>query len=211
MAPTVRALVERGIPVVGHLGLTPQSVHALGGYKVQGREQDARPSGCVHDAPALEAAGASLLVLELVPAALATRVSTALRDSHHRHRRRPRLRRTGARAATTCSDSTSDFNPKFLRKYADLGGAVQGGRGALRGRRAGREVSRQGTQLRVTRRDHAPSRHDRTRHHTRAQGMGPRRQGARPAHRPGAHDGGPARGPPRAGGCRAAGSRRRCS
>ncbi|MBI1967274.1 MAG: 3-methyl-2-oxobutanoate hydroxymethyltransferase, partial [Gemmatimonadetes bacterium] len=67
MAETVRALVDVGIPVMGHLGLTPQSVHALGGYRVQGRD-DETAERLKADAIALEAAGAFALVLELVPA-----------------------------------------------------------------------------------------------------------------------------------------------
>src|ERR687895_1823460 len=77
MVETVAALVERGIPVMGHLGLTPQSVHALGGYRVQGREAEAAER-LLEDARALEAAGACAVVLELVPAALARRVSESL-------------------------------------------------------------------------------------------------------------------------------------
>jgi 3-methyl-2-oxobutanoate hydroxymethyltransferase len=77
LAPTVAFLVERGIPVCAHLGLTPQSVHALGGYRVQGRsEQDAER--LLADARALDAAGAAMLVLELVPSALAERVTQAV-------------------------------------------------------------------------------------------------------------------------------------
>jgi 3-methyl-2-oxobutanoate hydroxymethyltransferase len=70
MAETVRFLTERGIPVCGHLGFTPQSVHQLGGYRVQGKSaEDAQR--LLDDAHALESAGAGLLVLEMVPAALA--------------------------------------------------------------------------------------------------------------------------------------------
>ena len=77
LAPTVEFLVERGIPVCAHLGLTPQSVHALGGYRVQGRgEADAER--LLADARALDAAGAALLVLELMPSALAARVTKAV-------------------------------------------------------------------------------------------------------------------------------------
>jgi 3-methyl-2-oxobutanoate hydroxymethyltransferase len=77
LAPTVAFLVERGIPVCAHLGLTPQSVHALGGYRIQGRsESDAER--LIADARALDAAGAALLVLELIPAALAARVTQAV-------------------------------------------------------------------------------------------------------------------------------------
>ena len=77
LAPTVAFLVERGIPVCAHLGLTPQSVHALGGYRVQGRsEQDAER--LLADARALDEAGAAMLVLELVPSTLAERVTQAV-------------------------------------------------------------------------------------------------------------------------------------
>jgi 3-methyl-2-oxobutanoate hydroxymethyltransferase len=68
--PIVRLLVERGIPVCAHLGFTPQSVHALGGNRVQGRDEAAARVLCRH-AEELAAAGAELLVLELVPAAVA--------------------------------------------------------------------------------------------------------------------------------------------
>jgi 3-methyl-2-oxobutanoate hydroxymethyltransferase len=73
----VRFLVERGIPVCAHLGLTPQSVHQLGGYRVQGREADAAQR-LRDDAKQLQEVGASLLVLEAIPAALAKAVSAAL-------------------------------------------------------------------------------------------------------------------------------------
>ena len=77
LAPTVAFLVERGIPVCAHLGLTPQSVHALGGYRVQGRS-DEDAGRLIADARALDEAGAAMLVLELVPAALAERVTQAV-------------------------------------------------------------------------------------------------------------------------------------
>lgn len=77
MLESVRFLVERGIPVCAHLGLTPQSVHQLGGYKVQGREE-AAAQRLLDEARALEAAGAAMLVLEMVPAALAAQVTAAL-------------------------------------------------------------------------------------------------------------------------------------
>jgi 3-methyl-2-oxobutanoate hydroxymethyltransferase len=77
MADTVRFLTERGIPVCGHIGLTPQSVHQLGGYRVQGREEEAA-ARLRADARALEEAGASLIVLEAVPAALAKTITTEL-------------------------------------------------------------------------------------------------------------------------------------
>jgi 3-methyl-2-oxobutanoate hydroxymethyltransferase len=123
MAPTVRALVERGIPVVGHLGLTPQSVNVVGGYRVQGRAEDAA-ARMLDDARALEAAGASLLVLELVPAALASRITEALR-----------IPTIGIGAGAGCDGQVlvlhdmlglnEGFNPKFLRRFADLAGPVR--------------------------------------------------------------------------------------
>ena len=78
---TVRFLVERGIPVCAHLGLTPQTVHALGGYRVQGRGGEAARS-LEHDALALQDAGASMLVLEMVPAELSARLTQQLPRCH---------------------------------------------------------------------------------------------------------------------------------
>ncbi|MBT3196603.1 MAG: 3-methyl-2-oxobutanoate hydroxymethyltransferase [Gammaproteobacteria bacterium] len=75
---TVALLVSRNIPVAAHLGLQPQSVHRLGGYPVQGRQQEAAQQ-MVADALALEQAGASLLVLECVPAVLAAEITAALK------------------------------------------------------------------------------------------------------------------------------------
>ena len=74
---TVRFLVERGIPVCGHLGLTPQTVHALGGYRVQGKTPDDADTLKNH-ALELQQAGASLLVLEMVPAQLSAHITQAL-------------------------------------------------------------------------------------------------------------------------------------
>jgi len=76
MAETVCFLVERGVPVCAHIGLTPQSVHQLGGYRVQGRS-DAGAARLKADALALEQAGAALLVMEMVPAALAGEITAA--------------------------------------------------------------------------------------------------------------------------------------
>jgi 3-methyl-2-oxobutanoate hydroxymethyltransferase len=73
-----RRLTELGIPVMGHLGLTPQSVHAMGGFKVQGKGQ-AQAARILADAKALEQAGAFSLVLEGVPSELGTKVTQALR------------------------------------------------------------------------------------------------------------------------------------
>ncbi|MEQ1601377.1 MAG: 3-methyl-2-oxobutanoate hydroxymethyltransferase [Methylophilaceae bacterium] len=77
MCDTVRFLVERGIPVCAHLGLTPQSVHQLGGYRVQGKTEAAAQQ-LMQDAKVICEAGASLLVLEMVPATLAKQVTEML-------------------------------------------------------------------------------------------------------------------------------------
>ncbi len=77
LAPTVKFLVERSIPVCAHIGLTPQSVHALGGFKVQGKT-DEGAAQLRRDAVALQAAGAQLIVMEAVPATLAANVTTLL-------------------------------------------------------------------------------------------------------------------------------------
>lgn len=74
---TIRHLVESGVPVMGHLGLTPQYVHALGGYRVQGRDELAAEK-LIQDAKALEAAGCFALVLECIPSALAKKVTELL-------------------------------------------------------------------------------------------------------------------------------------
>jgi 3-methyl-2-oxobutanoate hydroxymethyltransferase len=123
MVPTVEALVERGIPVMGHLGLTPQSVHALGGYRVQGRDETAAKR-LRRDAQALEAAGACAIVLELVPAPLSREVSASLT-----------IPTIGIGAGPGCDGQVlvlpdmlglnEGFNPKFLKRYADLSTVVR--------------------------------------------------------------------------------------
>ncbi|HTT67444.1 MAG TPA: 3-methyl-2-oxobutanoate hydroxymethyltransferase [Gemmatimonadales bacterium] len=123
MAATVQAMVEIGIPVMGHLGLTPQSVHALGGYRVQGREEETARR-LESDAAALESAGAFSLVLELVPAALAGRITAA--------RGIPTI---GIGAGPACDGQVlvlpdllglnDGFEPKFLKRYASLAGEVR--------------------------------------------------------------------------------------
>ena len=77
LAPMVDRMVRAGIPVVGHLGLTPQSVHAFGGFRVQGKSDDAAEQ-LLRDARALQDAGAFMIVLEMVPAELGRRVTEAL-------------------------------------------------------------------------------------------------------------------------------------
>ena len=123
MADTVRALVDRGIPVMGHLGLTPQSVHALGGYRVQGRSP-AAADRLVDDARALEEAGACATVLELLPTEVARRATAALR-----------IPTIGIGAGIGCDGQVlvlhdmlglnQGFAPKFLKHYAELGASVR--------------------------------------------------------------------------------------
>jgi 3-methyl-2-oxobutanoate hydroxymethyltransferase len=76
VVPQIKKLISAGIPVMGHIGLTPQSVHALGGFKVQGRGNDAQR--VIDDAKALEAAGVFAIILEAVPAALAAEITAQL-------------------------------------------------------------------------------------------------------------------------------------
>ena len=123
MAPTVRRLVDAGIPVMGHIGLTPQSVHALGGYKVQGRTE-AAAERLVRDAKALEEAGCFAVVLELLPADVAARVTKAVA-----------IPTIGIGAGAECDGQVlvlpdmlglnDAFKPRFLKKYADLANAVR--------------------------------------------------------------------------------------
>ena len=123
VAPQVKAIVEAGIPVMGHLGLTPQSLHAFGGHRVQGRGPEAGKA-LVEDALALEAAGAFAVVLEMVPMALAEKVSKALR-----------IPTIGIGAGPKCDGQVlvlhdilgfdEGFNPRFLKKYAHLGKLVR--------------------------------------------------------------------------------------
>jgi len=118
----VAAITAAGIPVMGHLGLTPQSVHALGGYKVQGRG-DAAERRLLDAAKALEQAGAFAIVLELVPAPLAAKVTAAVA-----------VPTIGIGAGPACDGQVlvlqdllgfdKDFSPKFLKKYANLGDTI---------------------------------------------------------------------------------------
>ena len=115
---SIKALTQQGIPVCGHLGLTPQSVHVFGGFKIQGREQS-QADKMVSDAKALEAAGAQLLVLECIPSELAKRITDELN-----------IPTIGIGAGSDCDGQvlvshdflgiTKDFNPRFLRRYLDL-------------------------------------------------------------------------------------------
>jgi 3-methyl-2-oxobutanoate hydroxymethyltransferase len=115
---TIEAITRAGIPVMGHVGLTPQSVHAFGGYKVQGREKEAR-SRIIDDARAVEEAGAFSLVLEGMPADLAEEITAALT-----------IPTIGIGAGAGCDGQVlvihdmlglfDDFTPKFVKRYAEL-------------------------------------------------------------------------------------------
>jgi 3-methyl-2-oxobutanoate hydroxymethyltransferase len=115
--PQIEALASAGIPVIGHLGLTPQSVNLLGGYRVQGRGE--KGQRLLQDAKALESAGGSAVVLEVVPAGLARQVSEVLSI--------PTIG-IGAGPATDAQvivwqdllGLTPDPVPRFVRRYADL-------------------------------------------------------------------------------------------
>lgn len=122
---TVRVLVRAGIPVLGHLGFTPQSVHALGGYRVQGRDA-AGAERLRRQAGALEEAGCFAIVLELIPAELAGEVTRALT-----------IPTIGIGAGPHTDGQVlvlydalglnAGFNPRFLKRFADLEGEARRG------------------------------------------------------------------------------------
>ena len=122
VVPLVDSLTEAGIPVCAHLGLTPQSVHKFGGYRVQGKGSKAGDQ-LLADAKALEEAGAYMLVMEMVPRELAARVTDALS-----------IPTIGIGAGPETSGQVlviqdllgmnQSFTPKFLKTYADLEGTV---------------------------------------------------------------------------------------
>lgn len=123
VADTVRRVVEAGIPVMGHIGLTPQSVNQLGGYRVQGRTSKAAEE-LIEDARALEEAGAYSVVLELVPAALAGMITERLS-----------IPTIGIGAGVQCDGQVqvfhdlmglfTDFAPKHARRYANLAETIK--------------------------------------------------------------------------------------
>lgn len=129
-AELVRRLVEAEIPVVGHLGLTPQSVHKMGGFKVQGKTLDAIEQ-LRHDALALEEAGACAVVLEGVPREVARRITSELS-----------IPTIGIGAGPDCDGQilvlhdllnlSFSHKPKFVRQYADAAGMFREAIGAYR-------------------------------------------------------------------------------
>ena len=124
IAPAVEALVKAGVPVMGHVGFTPQSVHALGGPRVQGRAEGALEK-LLGDARALENAGVFAIVLELMPALIAQRLTTGLA-----------VPTIGIGAGPRCDGQVlvlhdllglnEGFAPRFLKRYAELGEEVRG-------------------------------------------------------------------------------------
>ncbi len=123
VVPQIKKLIAAGIPVMGHLGLTPQSVYALGGYKVQGRGEEA--ARIMKDAKALQSAGVFSLVLEMVPAELAAEISAALDISV-----------IGIGAGVHCDAQVivwtdlmglTENAPKFAKAYRNLRAEISGG------------------------------------------------------------------------------------
>ncbi|TIQ17846.1 MAG: 3-methyl-2-oxobutanoate hydroxymethyltransferase [Mesorhizobium sp.] len=118
MAETIRFLTGRGVPVMAHVGLTPQAVHAFGGYRVQGRGEDAERIR--RDALAVAEAGAFAVVLEKVPELLARRITEEIA-----------IPTIGIGASPACDGQVlvvddmlglfGDFRPKFVKRYAELG------------------------------------------------------------------------------------------
>ena len=115
---SIERIISAGIPVMGHLGLTPQSIHKFGTYNVRAKEQ-AEADKLAHDAKLLEQAGCFAIVLEKIPASLAERVSESLH-----------IPTIGIGAGRGCDGQVlvvhdmlginKDFSPRFLRRYADL-------------------------------------------------------------------------------------------
>jgi len=120
--PLIHALVQNGIPVLGHIGLTPQSIEVMGGYKVQGRNHEGAKQ-LLEDARAVEEAGAFALVLEAMPSDLAAEITATVK-----------IPTIGIGAGPACDGQVlvlhdvlglyGDFKPKFVKRYADLGAQV---------------------------------------------------------------------------------------
>lgn len=124
-APHIEAIVKASIPVVAHIGLTPQSVNAFGGFKVQGKDLKAAQK-LIEDAKAVEAAGACMVVMECVPAKLAAKITEELH-----------IPTIGIGAGAGCDGQVlvyqdllamySDMKPKFVKQYAQVGEAMREG------------------------------------------------------------------------------------
>ncbi len=123
MAPQVRAIVDAGVPVVAHVGFTPQSEHGLGGYRVQGRGEE-QAAKVIDDAVALEAAGAFAVVLEMVPADVAAQITKELK-----------IPTIGIGAGPDCDAQVMVWTdmvglntgpaPRFVKRYADLRSVIR--------------------------------------------------------------------------------------
>ena len=119
VAEQIRAIVKAGIPVMGHIGLTPQSINVFGGFKVQGKSEEAARA-LLADAKAVEEAGAFAVVIEAAPAALAQMITDAVS-----------IPTIGIGAGAGCDGQIlvyqdmlgmfSDFTPKFVKRYANVG------------------------------------------------------------------------------------------
>lgn len=122
MVPQVRKLVSCGIPVMAHIGFTPQSEHQLGGFRVQGRGEDG--TRLIEEARALEAAGAFAVLMEMVPGAVAARITAALK-----------IPTVGIGAGSDCDAQVLVWQdmaglrtgklPRFVKQYADMHGLLQ--------------------------------------------------------------------------------------
>jgi 3-methyl-2-oxobutanoate hydroxymethyltransferase len=124
MRETISAIVEIGIPVMGHIGLTPQSIHSFGGYKIQGKDQRQKER-IIADAVAVEAAGAFSVVLEGIPSDLAEEITGRLS-----------IPTIGIGAGMNCDGQVlvvhdmlglfDDFTPKFVKRYVNLKEVIAG-------------------------------------------------------------------------------------
>lgn len=124
VAPQIEAIVKASIPVCAHIGLTPQSINAFGGFKVQGKTEEAAKK-LIEDAKAIQAAGATMVVLEGVPAKLATKITEILD-----------IPTIGIGAGAGCDGQVlvyqdmlgmfTDYVPKFVRQFASVGEIMKG-------------------------------------------------------------------------------------
>ena len=122
-APVIEAITNASIPVIAHIGLTPQSINAFGGHKVQGKTEAAAKQ-IIEDAKAVEAAGASAIVIEGVPAAIGKLATEAVK-----------IPTIGIGAGPDCDGQVlvyqdvlgmfTDFTPKFVKRYADIGSIMK--------------------------------------------------------------------------------------
>jgi 3-methyl-2-oxobutanoate hydroxymethyltransferase len=125
VAATIRAIVDMDIPVVGHIGLTPQSIHRMGGFRVQGKKEE-QARQLLADARAVQEAGAFALVLEGIPADLGRRITESVT-----------IPTIGIGAGVHCDGQVlvihdilglcEKYSPKFVKKYADVSGIILGG------------------------------------------------------------------------------------